>query len=402
MSGSRQPEAFENKSIAELFEKLEPKSLGQEEFKKALVSEKEIIGVFGPTGTGKSLFAISYGLSATVRGLYKRMVLSRPIVDVVTGREITLFSDPQAYVKHASDYLRDILAGFADPVALDELMASGKLVLADPHFLRGRTFDESVIIVDDAQGTSAETIVEIITRMGRKSKLIIAGDPVFQRFGDRDGATLAREILLGEESAVVVDLGLRDIVRPGAKKGIKLLLEFQMRKRPLDELESRVRDAARIYAPDADVVTVLNIEGLKKKYEITAQHVPGVLVITKEGHIGRFVGAGGERVQKMEKEVGVSIRAIEHTLDLREIVRAVHPVAWVYKHIVEADFAGNRVRLTVTGDAMGAALGQKGVYIRFLDEVFRKLIGAGIAVVEKREKEEESKEAKAKVRKRRS
>ncbi|MEM1927599.1 MAG: PhoH family protein [Acidilobaceae archaeon] len=372
-------------SVAELFEKIEPKSPGQEEFKRALVSEKEIIGVFGPTGTGKSLFAISYGLSATAKGLYKRMILSRPIVDVVTGREITLYSDPQAYIKHASDYVRDLLAGFADPGVLDEMINSGKLVLADPHFLRGRTFDESVIVVDDAQGVSAETIVEIITRMGRKSKLIIAGDPVFQRSSDRDGATLAREILLGEESAIVIDLGLKDVVRPGAKKGIRLLLELQMRKRPLDEFEIRVRDLAKAYAPDADIVTVLNVGELKKRYEITSQHVPDALVVTKEGHIGRFVGSGGERVQKMERELGASIRAIEHTLDLREIVRAVHPVAWVYKHIEEADFAGSKVKLSVSREAMGAILGQRGVYARFLDEVFKKLIGTGVTVVEAEE-----------------
>jgi len=371
-------------ALEELFDKVEPKSPGQEELRKALLSDKDLVGVFGPTGTGKSLFAIAYGLTATYRGRYRRVVLSRPIIDVVTGREITLFSEPETYFKHASEYLRDILAGFADVKALEDSISSGKLILADPHFLRGRTFDDSVIILDDAQSVPAETIVEIVTRMGRNSRLIIAGDPIFQRTAEhgRDGATLAREILLGEETAVVVDLGIKDIVRPGARRGVKLLLELQMRKRPLDDVEKKVKDAARVYAADADIVTVANLMDAKRKWEITSEHSPDVLVVVKEGHLGRIIGAGGERIQNIEKEVGLKLRAIQLTLDLKEFVRAVHPIAWIHKHIVDFDFAGNSLRLAVARGHMGPMLGQRGSYIRFLNEVMEKLIGVEVKVVE--------------------
>jgi len=379
--------------LEELFDKLEPKSPGQEELKKALLSDKDLIGVFGPTGTGKSLFSIAYGLAAVYRGKYKRLVLSRPIIDVVTGKEITLYSEPEAYFKYASEYLRDILAGFADVKALEDAIASGKLILADPHFLRGRTFDESVIVLDDAQSVPAETIVEIITRMGRNSRLIIAGDPIFQRTAEpgRDGATLAREVLLGEETAVVVDLGIKDIVRPGARRGVKLLLELIMRKRELDEVEKKIKDAARVYAADADVITVVNLTELKKKWEITSQHTPDALIIVKEGHLGRIIGVGGERIQNIEKEVGLRLRAIQLTLDLKEFVRAVHPVAWIYKHVVDFDFAGHMLKLEVAKGNMGPMLGQKGSYIRFLDEVMKKLIGVGVYVVESQEEVEKAK-----------
>ena len=379
--------------LEELFDKIEPKSPGQEELRKALLSDKDLIGVFGPTGTGKSLFAIAYGLTAVYRGKYRRLVLSRPIIDVVTGKEITLYSEPEAYFKYASEYLRDILAGFADVKALEDALASGRLILADPHFLRGRTFDESVIVLDDAQSVPAETIVEIITRMGRNSRLIIAGDPIFQRTAEpgRDGATLAREVLLGEETAVVVDLGIKDIVRPGARRGVKLLLELIMRKRELDEVERRIKDTARVYAADADVITVVNLTELKKKWEIASEHTPDALIIVKEGHLGRIIGVGGERIQNIEKEVGLRLRAMQLTLDLKEFVRAVHPVAWVYKHVVDFDFAGNTLKLEVAKGNMGPMLGQKGSYIRFLDEVMKKLIGVGVYVVESQEEVERAK-----------
>jgi phosphate starvation-inducible protein PhoH len=383
-------------ALEELFDKIEPRSPGQEELRKALLSDKDLVGVFGPTGTGKSLFAIAYGLTAVYRGKYRRLVLSRPIIDVVTGREITLFSEPETYFKHASEYLRDILAGFADVKALEDAISSGRLILADPHFLRGRTFDDSIIVLDDAQSVPAETIVEIVTRMGRNSRLVIAGDPIFQRTSEpgRDGATLAREILLGEETAVVVDLGVKDIVRPGARRGVKLLLELQMRKRVLDEVEKKVKDTAKVYAPDADIVTVVNLTDAKKKWEITSEHTPDALVVVKEGHLGRIIGVKGERIQSIEKDVGMKLRAIQLTLDLKEFVRAVHPVAWIHKHIVDFDFAGNSLRLVVARGHMGPMLGQRGSYIRFLNDVMEKLIGVGVHVVESEEEVEKGKPKK--------
>jgi phosphate starvation-inducible PhoH-like protein len=379
-------------ALEELFDKIEPKSPGQEELKKALLSDKDLVGVFGPTGTGKSLFAIAYGLTAVYRGKYRRLVLSRPIIDVVSGREITLFGEPETYFKHASEYLRDILAGFADVKALEDAISSGKLILADPHFLRGRTFDDSVIVLDDAQSVPAETIVEIVTRMGRNSRLIIAGDPIFQRTAElgRDGATLAREILFGEETAVVVDLGVKDIVRPGARRGVKLLLELQMRKRVLDEVEKKVKDTAKVYAADADIITVANLTEAKKRWEITSEHSPDVLIVVKEGHLGRIIGVGGERIQSIEKEVGLKLRAIQLTLDLKEFIRAVHPVAWIHKHIVDFDFAGNSLKLTVARGHMGPMLGQKGSYIRFLNDVMEKLIGVEVNAVESEEEVEKA------------
>ncbi|MEB3774542.1 MAG: PhoH family protein [Desulfurococcales archaeon] len=369
-----------------LYSGLEPKSPGQERLKEALDSGKEIVGVFGPTGTGKSLFSISYGIESVLTGKYQRFILARPVIDIATGKEITMTSDPETYRSIASEYVHDVVKATSEE--LRELVDRGLMVLADPHFLRGRTFDNSIIVLDDAQSVPPETIVEVITRLGENSRLIIAGDPVFQRTSEpgKDGASLAREVLMGEEGAVIVDLGLKDIIRPGARRGIRLLLELNMRKRGLDEVEKSVYEAARIRAPDADIITVVNLIDPRRRWGIESEHVPDALIIVKEGHMGRLIGQGGERISQIEEDTGLRVRGIPLTLDFRELIRAIHPVSWIHKYIHDTDFAGPLLRLEVAKGNLGPLMGQRGVYIRFIDEIVKRLLGIGVYVIEVEER----------------
>ncbi len=374
-----------------VLEQLKPMSPGQEEMLDALTSDEyEIVGLFGPTGSGKSLFSVLYGIDAVMKGKYKRLIISRPVVDVVTGRELTAQELGEQYYEIALAYLKDILSGFVEWGKVQELIDQGKIVLADTHYLRGRTFDDAVIFLDDAQNIPPESSIEILMRIGRNSKFIIAGDPVFQKpHGmERDGATVMREVLIGEDKAKVVDLGLKDIVRPGARRGIRLLIELRMRNRPLNEVEKRVMEAARIYAPDADVITVVEFIDAKKQFEITAEHVPDALIIVKEGYLGRLVGRGGERIQNIEQDTELRLRAVELTLDFTNIIRAIHPVSWIYKHIVDVDFEGPYLAVRVRSSEFGAFVGQRGFHVKFLDAVFRKLLGVGVKAYEVAEEEE--------------
>ncbi|MCS7139624.1 MAG: PhoH family protein [Candidatus Nezhaarchaeota archaeon] len=371
-------------------------SRGQEELIKALKDDSyEVVGVFGPTGTGKSLLSVAYGIDSVVEGKYKRFVIVKPVVDVVSGKDVTSIEAGTLYYDIASAYLKDILTGLVEWQDVEKLIREGKLLFADSHYLRGRTFDESVIFVDDAQVVMPESIIEAFMRVGRGSKLLIAGDPVLQSVlgVEASGVVMLREVLLGEEAAKVVDLGLKDIVRPGAKKGIRLLLEMKMRKRPLNNVERSVIDLARIYAPDADVVTVLDLIDDKRSFEITAENVPDALVIVKEGYLARLIGKGGERITKIEKEADLKLRAIELTLNFNELVRAIHPVAWIHKHIVDADFAGPNLMVKVK-EEFGAFVGQRGVYIKFLDSALKRLIGVGIAASEEKVEEERTEKVK--------
>ncbi len=389
--------------MGELLNKLKPLRPGQEEMLKALTSrDYEIVGLFGPTGTGKSLFSILYGIDAVLEGKYKRFIISRPIVDVVSGREITTIEAGSQYLELVSAYAKDILTGFIEWSKVEELIDQGKVVFADTHYLRGRTFDDSIVFLDDAQSIEPESAIEVLMRIGRNSKFIVAGDPVFQRDPRRgvEGVSVIREVLLGEEKAKVVDLGLKDIVRPGALRGIKLLLEARMRSRSLSESEKKIIESARIHSPDANIITVVEFVDEKKKFEITSEHTPDALIVVKEGYLGRLVGRGGERIEKIEEDTELRLRAVELRLDFRDLanvnffkdlIRAVHPVAWIYKHVVDVDFAGPDLAVKVSTDAFGAFVGQRGFHVKFVDAIMRKLIGVGVrayevAVEEKRER----------------
>jgi len=379
-------------SAESVFGKLQPQSPGQEEIVKVLADKKyEIAGLFGPTGSGKSLFSVMYGLDSVVTGRYRRFIITRPIIDVVSGKELTAADLGELYYKIVQSYIEDLVSGFVEWSKVQELINRGQVVIADSHYLKGRTFDDSVILLDDAQSLPVESAIEVITRLGRNSRLIIAGDPVFQRsIGSRDSASMLRELLLGEENARIVDLGLKDIVRPGARRGIKLLLESKMRSRQLDETERLVLSSARVHAPDVDIVTVVSLIDLKKIYGITSEHTPDALIISKEGYQGRVIGKGGERIQAIEKDTEMRIRAVELTLDFKPFIRAVHPVSWIYKHVVDVDFAGPNIAVKVESSAYGAFVGQRGAHVRFLDHFFRKILDTGVRCYEVEVEERES------------
>jgi len=368
--------------LADLFDEIKPRTPGQEALLDALRSDKDLVGVFGPTGTGKSFVSALYGISSVARGDYDRFVVARPIIDVTTGQEITITNNPEAYKRLAVEYLVDLVDPVAGEGTVEKLVEEGKIVVVDPHLLRGRTFDNSLILLDDVQNAAPETVVEIITRLGVNSRLIIAGDPVFQKERHHKGAILAREILMGEETAEVVDLGIKDIVRPGARRGIRLLLELQVRKRELDDVERRIYDIARVKAPDADIVTVAYLADIARKWGIESDHVPDALIIVKQGHLGRIIGKGGERIEAIEEEAGMRVRAVELTLDFKEYIRAFHPVSWIHARIEDFDFAGPELRIVIPRSYLGPMLGQGGSYIKFVDEVFRKIFGFGVYVVE--------------------
>jgi len=370
--------------VGELLDKIKPLSPGQEEMKAALSDKSyDVIGFFGPTGTGKSLFSLAYGIDSVISGEYKRFIVAKPVIDVVTGEEITITKAPEAFMQVVMEYVNDVIGMFIERSKIEELMKDGKLVFVDPHYLRGRTFDEAVIFIDEVQTIPAEGFIEMIIRVGRDCRLIVAGDPIFQRLRnvEHDPSALIRDVLVSEERAKVVDLGIKDIVREGAKRGLRLLFEYKMRSRELSEEEKKAYDVLKAHSPDADIITILDITEDKERYEIAPEHVPDLLVVVKQGHLGRLVGRGGERISAAERELNKRIRGVELNLNFKDIIRAIHPTSWIWRHIVEADFAGPNLQVKIYEDIMGPMVGQRGMYIRFLDSVFRKLIGVGVRVV---------------------
>ncbi len=371
--------------MSSLFDNIKPLTTGQERLINVLKDDNnEVVGVFGPTGTGKSFITVIYGISAVLGGKFKRLIIARPLIDITSGRLESPEELGDLYYRVAGQYLYDIMGDMVPRDDLEKMLRDGRVIITDVNYLRGRTFDESIILLDDAQHAPPENAAEVLMRMGRNARLIIAGDPILQRpLGiEKDGATLMREVLLNEEKAMVVDLGLKDIVRPGAKRGLKLMFELRLRKRSLSDEERKLVDTIRVHAPDADVVTVASFRDIKESLEIKSENAPDALIVAKEGYLGRVVGKGGERIKAIENDSGLKlIRTVEMNLDFKQWIRSMHPVGWITKHIVDVDFAGPELQVTLRKE-MGAFVGPKGVYIRLLDRAFKRLLNIGVRAIE--------------------
>ncbi|WP_066792775.1 PhoH family protein [Caldivirga sp. MU80] len=371
--------------MSSLFDNIKPLTIGQERLINVLKDDSnEVVGVFGPTGTGKSFITVIYGISAVLGGKFKRLIIARPLIDITSGRLESPEELGDLYYRVAGQYLYDIMGDMVPRDDMEKMLRDGKVIVTDVNYLRGRTFDESLILLDDAQHAPPENAAEVLMRMGRNARLIIAGDPILQRpLGiEKDGATLMREVLLNEERAMVVDLGLKDIVRPGAKRGLKLMFELRLRKRSLSDEERKLVDTIRVHAPDADVVTVASFRDIKESLEIKSENAPDALIVAKEGYLGRVVGKGGERIKAIENDSGFRlIRTVEMSLDFRQWIRTMHPVGWITKHIVDVDFAGPELQVMLRKE-MGAFVGPRGVYIRLLDRAFKRLLNIGVRAIE--------------------
>ncbi|MEM1748618.1 MAG: PhoH family protein, partial [Sulfolobales archaeon] len=127
-----------------LLEVIKPLTPGQEDLVNTLNnSEYEIVGVFGPTGSGKSLFSLAFGIDSVLDGRYKKLVVVKPLIDVTTGEELTLAKAGPQYIELIKSYVIDVLGTFTSWDTIARLMNDGKLVFVDTHYLKGRTFDDS-------------------------------------------------------------------------------------------------------------------------------------------------------------------------------------------------------------------------------------------------------------------
>jgi len=183
---------------------------------------------------------------------------------------------------------------------------------------------------------------------------------------------------------VIVDLGLKDIVRPGAKRGLRLALEMRLLKRELNKIEKSILETIKLRVPDVDVITIVEFIEEKREQGIQEENVPDALILVKEGMLGRLIGRMGERIMSIEKETGFKLRAIEFTLNLANIIVAIHPTGWIRKHIRDVDFVGSDIQVTVSREGIGGFMGREGRFVKFVDAVMRKLMNVGVRVTRER------------------
>ena len=151
-----------------------PKSLGQKRYVDAIRSNDMVFAI-GPAGTGKSFLAVAMAVSALMKREVARIVLTRPAVEA--GERLgflpgDLYEKVHPYLRPLYDALYDMLE--AEKVA--SLMEKGAIEIAPLAYMRGRTLNDSFIILDEAQNSTAEQMKMFLTRLGFNSKMVITGD----------------------------------------------------------------------------------------------------------------------------------------------------------------------------------------------------------------------------------
>ena len=176
--------------------------------------KNDMLFAVGPAGTGKTYLSIALAVKALKEKTAKRVILSRPAVEA--GEKLGFLPgdmkdkiDP--YLQPLYDALEDMLPA----VKLQVLMEKHVIQIAPLAFMRGRTLNDAVVILDEAQNTTPAQIRMFLTRMGLNSKMIITGDmtQVDLPRGTKSGLHEALEILSDIEGIGVVKLGNKDIVR---------------------------------------------------------------------------------------------------------------------------------------------------------------------------------------------
>lgn len=190
-----------------------PKTKGQYEFVKAMET-KDIVFATGPAGTGKTFLAVIQAVTELKKGDVKRIVLTRPAVEA--GENLgflpgDLKEKVDPYLTPLYDALHDMLGA----ETTEKLIERGTIEIAPLAYMRGRTLDDSYVILDEAQNTTAAQMKMFLTRLGFHSHMIITGDVTQVDLNGRQesGLVQAVRILKNINDIAIMELTSDDVVR---------------------------------------------------------------------------------------------------------------------------------------------------------------------------------------------
>jgi phosphate starvation-inducible PhoH-like protein len=189
-----------------------PKTAGQKRYVDAIASNIITFGI-GPAGTGKSWLAVAMAVQALQAKQVQRIILTRPAVEA--GERLGFL--PGDLMAKVDPYLRplyDALYDMVDPEGAQKLLERQTVEVAPLAFMRGRTLNNSFIILDEAQNTTPEQMKMFLTRIGFGSKVVITGDRTQVDVPDgRSGLSGLERILDGIDQLAFVHLDTSDVVR---------------------------------------------------------------------------------------------------------------------------------------------------------------------------------------------
>ena len=193
--------------------KVAPKTVNQKRYVDAIRSQTITVGI-GPAGTGKSFLAVAMAVAALSRREVSRIVLTRPAVEA--GERLGFLpGDIQAKVDPYLRPLFDALYDMLEPERVNQHLERGVIEVAPLAFMRGRSLNDSFIILDEAQNTSPEQIKMFLTRLGFNSKMVVTGDitQIDLPPDQASGLVLIGDILADVEGIEFVRFGGEDVVR---------------------------------------------------------------------------------------------------------------------------------------------------------------------------------------------
>lgn len=192
---------------------IKPKTLGQRKYVDAIKNNTVTIGV-GPAGTGKTYLAVAQAVNAFRSKRVNRIILTRPAVEA--GESLGFL--PGDLQQKIDPYLRPLYDALFDMLGAENFQRCherGDIEVAPLAYMRGRTLDDSFIILDEAQNTTREQMKMFLTRLGFNSKAVVTGDitQIDLPDGKRSGLKEAVQILKGIDDISIVHLSGKDVVR---------------------------------------------------------------------------------------------------------------------------------------------------------------------------------------------
>ncbi len=192
---------------------VKPRTLGQRQYVQAIHDNPLVFGI-GPAGTGKTYLAVSMAVAAFRNREFGRIVLTRPAVEA--GERLGFL--PGTLEEKVNPYLRPLYDALFDVLGVDtfeKYMSRGLIEVAPLAYMRGRTLDDSFVILDEAQNSTPEQMKMFLTRLGIGSKAVVTGDitQIDLPKGTESGLEHVRQVLKGIEGIKFVYLTDQDVVR---------------------------------------------------------------------------------------------------------------------------------------------------------------------------------------------
>ena len=190
-----------------------PKTAGQRRYVEAIRKNTVTFGL-GPAGTGKTFLAVAMAVEALRSKQADRIILTRPAVEA--GERLGFL--PGDLQSKIDPYLRPLYDALFEMLGAENYarqLERGAIEIAPLAYMRGRTLDDSYIILDEAQNTTVEQMKMFLTRLGHNSRMVVTGDPSQTDLpdGKKSGLSVAERILSGIDGIAIHRFSERDVVR---------------------------------------------------------------------------------------------------------------------------------------------------------------------------------------------